>query len=81
MDYDETLDYAVRRAIARLCPILDLNMPGEKDITEVCDIARAYEVKSIGKKVPAPEPPRYYAFMPNISLKSHMRKYLRGRIV
>ncbi|KAG8794363.1 hypothetical protein FRC12_024792 [Ceratobasidium sp. 428] len=41
MEYDETFDQAVRRAVAGLCPVLDLKMPGEKEITVACDIARA----------------------------------------
>ncbi|KAG8723719.1 hypothetical protein FRC09_002057 [Ceratobasidium sp. 395] len=59
MEYEETLDQAVRRAVAVLCLILDSKMPVQKEITEACDIARAYEVKSTGKKAPAPKPPRY----------------------
>ncbi|KAG8793817.1 hypothetical protein FRC12_001517 [Ceratobasidium sp. 428] len=78
MEYDETLDQAIRRVVAGLCPILDLKMPGEKDITEACDIARAYEVKSTGKKAPAPKPPRYYAFVPNVNLKHLLDDKMRG---
>ncbi|KAG9086894.1 hypothetical protein FRC07_012960, partial [Ceratobasidium sp. 392] len=78
MEYDETLDEAVRRAITGLCPILDLEIPGDKEIAEACDVARAYEVKPTGKKAPAPKPPRYYAFAPNVDLKNLLDKKMMG---
>ncbi|KAG8695910.1 hypothetical protein FRC08_007472 [Ceratobasidium sp. 394] len=81
MEYDETLEQAVRRAIVGLCPILDLDMPGEKEIAEACDIARAYKVKSTGKKAPPPKPPRYYAFVPNIDLENLLGEKMQGNSV
>ncbi|KAG9075947.1 hypothetical protein FRC06_009799 [Ceratobasidium sp. 370] len=78
MEYDETLEQAVRRAIVGLCPILDLDMPGEKEIADACDIARAYKVKSTGKKAPAPKPPRYYAFVPNMDLENILGEKMRS---
>ncbi|KAG8724460.1 hypothetical protein FRC09_018389 [Ceratobasidium sp. 395] len=41
---DKILDHSVRRSVVGLFPILDLEVPGEKEITEARDIARAYEV-------------------------------------
>jgi tRNA ligase len=81
MEYDETLEQAVRRALVGLCPILELDMPEEDKIVEACGVARAYTVKRLGKKAAAPKPPRYFAFVPKIDLEQFLDEKMRGKDV
>ncbi|QRW07501.1 tRNA ligase [Ceratobasidium sp. AG-Ba] len=79
MEYDETLDRSVKRAVEGLCSILNLDPPSEEQMEEACQVALAYEVKSTGKKPPAPKAPRYYAFVPSLPLENMIREKINSQ--
>ncbi|KAF8754605.1 RNA ligase [Rhizoctonia solani] len=75
MEYTDTLEQAVKRAISGISPILDLEIPDDKKINEACAIARSYTVKSTGAKKAAPKPPRYFALVPDINVEKLIGNY------
>jgi tRNA ligase len=69
MEYTDTLEQAVKRAVSGIAPILDLPIPDDHKFNEACAAARSYTVKQTGKKKAAPKPPRYFALIPEIDLE------------
>ncbi|KAG8733154.1 hypothetical protein FRC11_008359 [Ceratobasidium sp. 423] len=69
MEYADTLEQSVKRAISGLAPILDLSIPDDHKIDEACATAQSYTVKSTVTKKSAPKPPRYFALVPKIDVE------------
>ncbi|CAE6464431.1 hypothetical protein ACGC1H_006065 [Rhizoctonia solani] len=69
MEYTDTLEQSVKRAILGIAPILNLDIPDDQKIDEACNVARSYTVKSTGAKKLALKPPRYFALVPNIDVE------------
>ncbi|KAJ1305166.1 hypothetical protein OPQ81_000197 [Rhizoctonia solani] len=81
MEYTDTLEQSVKRAISGLAPILDLNIPDDHKIKEACAAARSYTVKSTATKKPAPKPPRYFALVPDVNLRNLIESTFAGKHV
>ncbi|CAE6427063.1 unnamed protein product [Rhizoctonia solani] len=81
MEYTDTLEQSVKRAISGIAPILDLGVPEDQKINEACNVARSYTVKSIGAKKTALKPPRYYALVPGIDIEKQIGRAFNGEHV
>ncbi|CEL61453.1 hypothetical protein RSOLAG1IB_10035 [Rhizoctonia solani AG-1 IB] len=78
MEYTDTLEQAVKRAILGISPILDLEVPDDRKINEACAVARSYSVKPTGKKT-APKPPRFFALVPDINVEKLIGDKFEGK--
>ncbi|KAH7338320.1 RNA ligase-domain-containing protein [Rhizoctonia solani] len=81
MEYPDSLEQAVKRAISGIAPILDLKIPDDHKIDEACAVARSYTVKSMAGKKAKPKPPRYFALVPHIDVDKLIGKQFEGNHV
>lgn len=78
MDYTDTLEQSVVRAISGVSPILELSTPDAGKISAACASAKEYKVNQPGKKKSAPKPPRYFALIPQMDLEKLVGDKMSG---